>query len=147
MISAAGLTDQAIRYQRDAYRAAAEAIDLRIALANMGMRPTEEQVLMATQVANDMVAGAKTLFLRGVNASGNMVTSQLSDNGGALGEGGRRFGHHDARGAIEAHGRRGAVIGIDDALVGLTEDALDHRLGPAARTELGDRPVRVSSGR
>ncbi|MDZ4402047.1 autotransporter-associated beta strand repeat-containing protein [Prosthecobacter sp.] len=41
--------------------------------------------LILTNVANDMVAGAKTLFLRGVNAGGNMITSQLSDNGGILG--------------------------------------------------------------
>lgn len=41
--------------------------------------------LVLTNVANDMVAGAKTLFLRGTNNAGNMITSQLSDNGGALG--------------------------------------------------------------
>ena len=41
--------------------------------------------LILTNVANDMVAGAKTLLLRGTNTSGNMVTSQLSDNGGTLG--------------------------------------------------------------
>jgi autotransporter-associated beta strand protein len=40
--------------------------------------------LILTNVANDMVAGAKTLFLRGVNAGGNMITSQLSNNGGNL---------------------------------------------------------------
>lgn len=41
--------------------------------------------LILTNVANDLVAGNKTLFLRGVNAAGNMITSQLSDNGGTLG--------------------------------------------------------------
>lgn len=41
--------------------------------------------LILTNVSNDMVAGAKTLFLRGSNTAGNMITSQLSDNGGALG--------------------------------------------------------------
>jgi len=41
--------------------------------------------LILTNVVNDMVAGAKTLFLRGTNAAGNMITSQLSDNGGTLG--------------------------------------------------------------
>ncbi|MCW0219819.1 MAG: autotransporter-associated beta strand repeat-containing protein, partial [Prosthecobacter sp.] len=41
--------------------------------------------LILTNVANDMVAGAKTLFLRGTNTQGNMITSQLSDNGGTLG--------------------------------------------------------------
>lgn len=40
--------------------------------------------LILTNVANDMVAGAKTLFLRGTNNDGNMITSQLSDNGGVL---------------------------------------------------------------
>lgn len=40
--------------------------------------------LILTNVANDMVAGAKTLFLRGTNAGGNMISSQLSDNGGTL---------------------------------------------------------------
>jgi autotransporter-associated beta strand protein len=37
-----------------------------------------------TNVANDMAAGAKTLNLRGTNAGANLITSQLSDNGGAL---------------------------------------------------------------
>lgn len=41
--------------------------------------------LILTNVANDMTGGAKTLFLRGVNAGGNMITSQLSNNGGNLG--------------------------------------------------------------
>ena len=41
--------------------------------------------LILTNVANDLVAGNKTLFLRGVNASGNRITSQLSDFGGTLG--------------------------------------------------------------
>jgi autotransporter-associated beta strand protein len=41
--------------------------------------------LILTNVANDLVAGAKTLYLRGTNAAGNMITSQLSDNGGTLG--------------------------------------------------------------
>jgi autotransporter-associated beta strand protein len=40
--------------------------------------------LILTNVANDMTAGAKALFLRGTNQAGNMITSQLSDNGGAL---------------------------------------------------------------
>ncbi|MCB1228570.1 MAG: autotransporter-associated beta strand repeat-containing protein [Verrucomicrobiales bacterium] len=40
--------------------------------------------LILTNVANDMVSGAKALYLRGVSASTNMITSQLSDNGGAL---------------------------------------------------------------
>jgi autotransporter-associated beta strand protein len=37
-----------------------------------------------TNVANDMAAGIKTLNLRGTNAAANLITSQLSDNGGAL---------------------------------------------------------------
>lgn len=40
--------------------------------------------LILTNVANDMGLGAKGLNLRGSNAAGNMITSQLSDNGGAL---------------------------------------------------------------
>ncbi|MDZ7619345.1 MAG: autotransporter-associated beta strand repeat-containing protein, partial [Patescibacteria group bacterium] len=40
--------------------------------------------LILTNVANDMVAGAKLLWLRGTNTDGNMITSQLSDNSGAL---------------------------------------------------------------
>lgn len=40
--------------------------------------------LVLSNVANDMVAGAKTLSLRGTNSAGNMITSQLSDNSGAL---------------------------------------------------------------
>lgn len=47
MINSAGLRDQACRYQREAHLASAEAMDLRIALARMGCRPTEEQVLMS----------------------------------------------------------------------------------------------------
>jgi autotransporter-associated beta strand protein len=40
--------------------------------------------LVLTNVANDIVEGAKILYLRGTNPEGNMITSQLSDNGGAL---------------------------------------------------------------
>ncbi|MEZ5387264.1 MAG: autotransporter-associated beta strand repeat-containing protein [Prosthecobacter sp.] len=40
--------------------------------------------LILTNVVNDMTAGAKTLSLRGTNQSGNMITSKLSDNSGAL---------------------------------------------------------------
>lgn len=47
MVNPVCLTDLACRYQREAYRAAAEAMDLRIALARMGCRPTEDQVLMS----------------------------------------------------------------------------------------------------
>lgn len=47
MVSSVCLTDLACRYQREAYRAAAEAMDLRIALARMGCRPTEDQMLMS----------------------------------------------------------------------------------------------------
>jgi autotransporter-associated beta strand protein len=41
--------------------------------------------LILTNVLNDMVGGAKTLFLRGANTQGNMITSVLADNGGTLG--------------------------------------------------------------
>jgi hypothetical protein len=40
--------------------------------------------LILTNVTNDMAAGAKILYLRGTNTEGNMLTSQLDDNGGAL---------------------------------------------------------------
>jgi len=40
--------------------------------------------LILTNVANDMAAGAKTVVLRGSNTAGNMITSVLADNGGAL---------------------------------------------------------------
>lgn len=40
--------------------------------------------LILTNVANDMTAGAKTVVLRGTNTAGNMITSVLADNGGAL---------------------------------------------------------------
>lgn len=41
--------------------------------------------LVLTNVLNDMTGGAKVLSLRGSNTAGNMITSQLSDNGGTLG--------------------------------------------------------------
>jgi autotransporter-associated beta strand protein len=40
--------------------------------------------LILTNVVNDLGLGAKTLSLRGSNTAGNMITSPLSDNGGAL---------------------------------------------------------------
>ncbi|MEN3940586.1 autotransporter-associated beta strand repeat-containing protein [Prosthecobacter sp. SYSU 5D2] len=40
--------------------------------------------LILTNVVNDMAAGAKILYLRGSNSLGNMVTSDLGDNGGNL---------------------------------------------------------------
>ena len=40
--------------------------------------------IVLTNVANDMSAGTKTLNLRGTNTAGNMITSTLNDNGGAL---------------------------------------------------------------
>lgn len=40
--------------------------------------------LILSNVSNDMVGGAKRLILRGESTFGNMVTSQLSDNGGSL---------------------------------------------------------------
>ncbi len=41
--------------------------------------------LVLSNLANDMAAGNKTLFLRGTNTGANQITSQLSDNGGTLG--------------------------------------------------------------
>ena len=40
--------------------------------------------LVLTNVLNNMTGGAKTLTLRGSNTVGNMITSVLADNGGAL---------------------------------------------------------------
>jgi autotransporter-associated beta strand protein len=37
--------------------------------------------LILTNVANDMLAGAKTLSLRGSNTTGNMISGQLTNNG------------------------------------------------------------------
>lgn len=64
MINPAGLTDLAIRYQRDAYLAAAEAMDLRIALARMGRRPTADERLMSRRYD----AAAKAAAERASNA-------------------------------------------------------------------------------
>ncbi len=41
--------------------------------------------LVLTNVLNDMAAGNKTLFLRGSNSQGNIITSVLADNTGTLG--------------------------------------------------------------
>ena len=41
--------------------------------------------LILTNVNNTLNTNAKTLFLRGVSSAANMITSQLSDNTGALG--------------------------------------------------------------
>ena len=40
--------------------------------------------LVLTNLANDLGAGNKTLYLRGSNVAGNTITSQLTDNGGTL---------------------------------------------------------------
>lgn len=40
--------------------------------------------LILTNLLNNMAAGAKSLYLRGSNAMGNMIASNLADNGGAL---------------------------------------------------------------
>jgi hypothetical protein len=56
MVNPRGLEDMATRYQRDAYLAAAEAMDLRIALARMGRPLTEDDVLMSRRF--DAVAKA-----------------------------------------------------------------------------------------
>jgi autotransporter-associated beta strand protein len=41
--------------------------------------------LVLSNVLNNIAAGAKVLYLRGINTGTNMVTSLLADNGGALG--------------------------------------------------------------
>jgi len=40
--------------------------------------------LILTNVTNDLGVGAKSVVLRGTNTQGNMITSVLADNGGAL---------------------------------------------------------------
>jgi hypothetical protein len=72
MTNPAGLQDLAIRYQRDAYLAAAEAMDLRIALARMGRLPTADERLMsrrydaAAQAAAERASNAlQVLLLQG----------------------------------------------------------------------------------
>ncbi|MBA4019031.1 MAG: hypothetical protein C0483_17830 [Pirellula sp.] len=71
------------------YMGAGETSDRKIRLnsttGNSQIHADGAGAIVLTNVANDMVAGAKTLFLRGTNAGGNMITSTLSDNGGALG--------------------------------------------------------------
>lgn len=104
--------------------------------------------LILTNVANDMAAGAKLLYLRGTNAAGNMITSQLSDNGGALGvvvDGGATWiltnGANNYTGATTLNG--GALgVGHDNALGGtgtLTLAASDF--GGAIFAYGGDRTL------
>lgn len=104
--------------------------------------------LILTNVANDMAAGAKLLYLRGTNAAGNMITSQLSDNGGALGvvvDGGATWiltnGANNYTGATTLNG--GALgVGHDNALGGtgtLTLAASDF--GGAIFAYGGDRTI------
>lgn len=104
--------------------------------------------LILTNVVNDMAAGAKLLYLRGTNAAGNMITSQLSDNGGALGvvvDGGATWiltnGANNYTGATTLNG--GALgVGHDNALGGtgtLTLAASDF--GGAIFAYGGDRTI------
>jgi autotransporter-associated beta strand protein len=73
------------------YIGAGETSDRKIRLNNTTSTTAGAQIhadgsgtLILTNVANDMQPGAKRLYLRGTNNDGNMITSQLSDNGGAL---------------------------------------------------------------
>ena len=76
MINPAGLTDLAIRYQRDAYLAAAEAMDLRIALARMGRRPTADERLMSRRYD----AAAKAAATMCATTTTRSRPNQLSKN-------------------------------------------------------------------
>ncbi|MCY2974337.1 MAG: autotransporter-associated beta strand repeat-containing protein [Planctomycetota bacterium] len=71
------------------YFGAGETSDRKIRLntttGNTQIHADGTGALILTNVANDMVTGAKVLFLRGTNAAGNTVSSTLADNGGALG--------------------------------------------------------------
>jgi autotransporter-associated beta strand protein len=73
------------------YDGAGEVSDRKIRLNNTTSTTAGVQIhadgsgpLILTNLVNDMQAGAKRLYLRGTNNAGNMITSQLSDNSGAL---------------------------------------------------------------
>lgn len=69
------------------YVGAGEVSDRKIRLNNTGTTDIYADgsgALVLFGVTNDMVAGAKTLRLRGSNTDGNTIGSKLSDNGGAL---------------------------------------------------------------
>ena len=81
--------------------------------------------LILTNFLNDMAAGAKILYLRGSNVQGNMITSNLADNGGTLGvyvDGGATWiltGNNSFTGLVNVTG--GALgLGSNTALGGAT---------------------------
>lgn len=70
------------------YVGAGEVSDRKIRIntttGNTQLHADGSGALILTNVQNDMAAGVKVLFLRGTSTAGNMITSQLNDNGGAL---------------------------------------------------------------
>jgi autotransporter-associated beta strand protein len=73
------------------YAGAGEVSDRKIRLNNTTSTTAGVQIhadgsgpLILTNLVNDMAGGAKRLYLRGTSNAGNMITSQLSDNAGAL---------------------------------------------------------------
>ncbi len=73
------------------YTGAGEISDRKIRLNSTTGTSSTNQIhadgsgpLILTNLANDMAAGAKSIVLRGSSTAGNMITSQLIDNGGAL---------------------------------------------------------------
>jgi autotransporter-associated beta strand protein len=59
-------------------------VRLNTTTGNTEIHASGSGALILANLANDLSGGAKTLLLRGSNVAGNAITSQLSDNGGAL---------------------------------------------------------------
>ena len=86
--------------------------------------------LILTNVANDLTAGAKTLNLRGTNTAGNIISSVLNDNGGALSvqvDGGAVWILSGANGYTGNTTVSGGALGIgDNAALGTSTIVLNN---------------------
>ncbi len=60
-------------------------IRMNVTTASNQIHASGTGALIITNLDNTMAAGARTLFLRGSSTAGNSITSDLADNGGALG--------------------------------------------------------------
>lgn len=87
--------------------------------------------LILTNVLNDMTAGAKTLFLRGANTQGNMITSVLADNVGTLG--------------LTIDGGATWILTGNNTLTGLV-DITSGAVGAGHNNALGTGTVRIRNG-
>ncbi len=87
--------------------------------------------LVLTNVLNDMALGAKTLFLRGSNAMGNAITSDLTNNGGNL--------------AITIDGGASWILSGNNTYSGSTTVSAGA-LGIGSSTALGNGTLVLSSG-